>query len=445
MKKTNYLILIFAGLVFPFTGCRKDFLDAKPNKDIVVPTTVKDIQAMLDHYDNLNKNPGAAFIGSDDYFTIESEWNNYNPWQQQLYIWSEEPFMPDDFMFDWNAAYKAISYANTAFEQIKLFPEKDSAEARKLRGTALFFRAYNYFNLAQLFLPTFGERKNDDKGYIPLRLSPDINKKVPFATVDEIYKLIQEDLTQALLLLPETTTLRTRPNKYSAHALLARIYMAAEEYELAKQHAQIVYLSGYKLLDYNTLDLSKPYPVPPLSEEVIIHADLSHDWFNGSYFSLVDSNLYKSYDEYDLRKEVFFETRPSGETYFQGSYKGDFRYFGGIALDEIYLILAETNARLGQISEGINILNKLLEKRWVNGQFTPFTANSETEALTLILEHRRKELAFRGTRWSDLRRLNKDPRFAVTQTRVMQGITYTLEPNSPRYVLPTPPRELELE
>ena len=178
---------------------------------------------------------------------------------------------------------------------------------------------------------------------------------------------------------------------------------------------------------------------------MIIHADLSHDRFNGSYLSLVDSNLYKSYDQYDLRKEAFYETRPGGETYFQGSYKGDFRYFGGIAFDEIYLILAECNARLGQISEGLNVLNKLLEKRWVDGQFTPFTANNETEALTLILEHRRKELAFRGTRWSDLRRLNKDPRFAVTQTRVMQGITYTLEPNSPRYVLPTPPRELELE
>ena len=45
---------------------------------------------------------------------------------------------------------------------------------------------------------------------------------------------------------------------------------------------------------------------------------------------------------------------------------------------------------------------------------------------------------FKGMRWFDLKRLNKDPRFAKTVTHSYFEGTYTLEPNSPHYVLPFP-------
>jgi len=44
----------------------------------------------------------------------------------------------------------------------------------------------------------------------------------------------------------------------------------------------------------------------------------------------------------------------------------------------------------------------------------------------------------RGQRWTDLKRLNKDSRFAVTLSRTVQGTTYTLPPNDPRYALLIP-------
>ncbi|MGI8583213.1 MAG: RagB/SusD family nutrient uptake outer membrane protein, partial [Chitinophagaceae bacterium] len=45
----------------------------------------------------------------------------------------------------------------------------------------------------------------------------------------------------------------------------------------------------------------------------------------------------------------------------------------------------------------------------------------------------RKELVFRGQRWFDLRRLNKDPRFAKTLTRKLNGKITELPANDPRY------------
>jgi hypothetical protein len=82
--------------------------------------------------------------------------------------------------------------------------------------------------------------------------------------------------------------------------------------------------------------------------------------------------------------------------------------------------------------------------RWAKGTFIPFTASSSDDALIQILNERRKELLYRGLRWTDLRRLNKDPRFAITLKRIINGVSYTLPPNDNRYAWPIPDNEIAL-
>lgn len=89
-------------------------------------------------------------------------------------------------------------------------------------------------------------------------------------------------------------------------------------------------------------------------------------------------------------------------------------------------------------------LNNLLQTRWKVGTYINLTAANADTALGLILNERRKELCFRGLRWTDLKRLNKDDRFKVTITRSLNGQTYTLLPNSLRYVLPIDDKEILL-
>jgi hypothetical protein len=68
----------------------------------------------------------------------------------------------------------------------------------------------------------------------------------------------------------------------------------------------------------------------------------------------------------------------------------------------------------------------------------PITVSDPTELLGIILVERRKELLFRGTRLTDLKRLNQDSRFAVTLKRKLNGTLYELSPNDNRYIAQLP-------
>jgi hypothetical protein len=50
--------------------------------------------------------------------------------------------------------------------------------------------------------------------------------------------------------------------------------------------------------------------------------------------------------------------------------------------------------------------------------YIPITAGSSDEASQLILQERRKELLFRGLRWIDIKRLNKEGAGIVLKRKV---------------------------
>ena len=110
---------------------------------------------------------------------------------------------------------------------------------------------------------------------------------------------------------------------------------------------------------------------------------------------------------------------------------------------EIMLIAAEAEARIGDPGLAVQQLNTLRNARIVGN--TPLTAATKEEALVLVLEERRREMPNQGiTRLIDLKRLNKDPRFAKTVTHTFEKEIFTLPANDKRYVLPLPPKVLEI-
>jgi hypothetical protein len=199
-----------------------------------------------------------------------------------------------------------------------------------------------------------------------------------------------------------------------------------------------------KLTDYNAAILGLPKPFTANQDEVIYQAHLlSNTDILDHPECYIDSNLYRSYTDKDLRKSLFFKTNFQGLPVPGYNYTGTILRFAGLATDEIILIKAECEARLGNTDRAMQDLNTLLIKRMKKGSFSALTASSPEEALILVLQERRKELALRGIRWSDIRRINRE-RASVTLTRHCKGQTYTLSGSDARFVLPIPPDVIRL-
>lgn len=437
------LILLFIILFLILSSCKK-LLDEKHLKSLVVPENLDDLQALLDannqmHFSSLDMQELLA----DDYYTTSAYWNSANDENKLSYIWNGDRA----FLSNWSKAYSGpIYYSNVVLDALPTLEikEADKIQSSHIKGSALFHRALAFQQLAQLYCRPYSESAKTDLG-IPLRRTAAIEVKATRSTVQETYDQIIGDLIIALDLLPENSLSPTRPTKAAALGLLARTYLSMRDYENAGKHADLFLKLHPELIDYNEItDIEIPFKRFNIETIFYNNSPAGLSLINSTR-ARIDSNLYLSYDPNDLRRLLFFKgnTGSNVNTYqFQGNYDSDLTrgrpFIGGITTNEIYLIRAESHARAGNKDLALNDLNTLMIKRWKNdGSWILFTASTEEQALKLILIERRKELVFRGLRWSDLRRYNLEGA-NITLKRVLDGVEYNLPPNDLRWVLLLP-------
>lgn len=458
MKKNNLFPQIISILCISITiittSCTKEdnFLNTKPDQALTVPSTLDDYQALLNYEDLFNGYYDPAFgeMSSDEIYVPSDVWERSEAYDRNVYIFANDAYAGSSLTLgsDWMGQYQRIYYANTVLDGLSKIKTntKNQSKYNQIKGTALFFRAWAYYCLVQTFtLPYDKKTANTDLGIV-LRLTPDINAKIKRSSVQQSYDQIFKDLKDALQLLPEKSNIVTQPDKVATLAFLARINLAINNYQDAFKYSDEC-LSKYNVLsDYNTLTPTLATINTSYLPEDLFHASMAN--YNIILFSSarMDTALYALYDKNDLRKTIFFS--PSADkTYlrFRGTYDTYWHNkYTGLATDEMYLIRAECYARDGQTQKSMNDLNTLLAKRYKEGTFIPKTANTPDDALNLVLLERRKELFFRGLRWTDLRRLNSDPRFATTVTHIVNGQKYILEPGSLKYASTIPQLELKL-
>lgn len=388
--------------------------------------------------------PARGAYGSDYYYLPVERWESANEFGRAIYLWDQKAAGFDLHLYDWGGSYSRIFNCNVVLDNIDeaALESLTESDRRYTKGSALFFRGWSFFHLAEIFAPPYDAEQDAPQLGIPLRLSADINDETKRSTLKETYNRIIKDLEHAANMLPTNSAYPIQPNKAIAYGALAKVYLVLGDYKLAADYADSCLAISPDLLDYNTLSPTEPNPFGVFNKEVLLHAAMGNFSTTILYPSvaIVDSNLYGSYAENDLRKLMFFEENKDGTFSFEGNYTGNTSLlFTGIATDEIYLLRAEANARIGKKTEALRDLNSLLEKRWKQGTFEPIAMDNLEDLLTLILEERRKELAFRGgIRWSDIRRLNKDPRFAITLRRKLNGEIFELKPDDPRYTFHIP-------
>ncbi|UAY56025.1 RagB/SusD family nutrient uptake outer membrane protein [Arachidicoccus terrestris] len=438
-------ICFFVTLIFlsVFCSCKK-YLEKSPDKSLTIPHSVGDLRAILDN--NMTMNDGYSSYGalaSDDYFLTDDVYGSLSSnTTLPYYNWGLER-EPTDVRTDWLNAYRRIFCSNIVLE----YSEKvglDGAKRSDLRavmGEALFYRGLTHFQLAQVYALPYNPASASERLGVPLRLTSDFNVKATRPTLQQNYDQIIEDLESAAKFLPKVQSTLLRPNKAAVYAALSNVMLVVQDFKSAAAFSDSCLELQNKLIDYNDIDTSAAIPFPYFNTETIWYADVGYNAVLLPSKALVDSTLYRSYADNDLRKVLYFDSY-NGKVAFNGYYNGGAggnKLYGGFSVDEVYLIKAESEARLGNLSEAVSIINSLCKNRFEKRGYTAFSSSSSKEVVGFILDMRRKELCFRRMcRWIDIRRLNQLGGDKIIPKRIINGKLYELPPDNLHYAFLIP-------
>lgn len=449
MKKVTTILAIC--VVLMLTGCN-DYLDIKPKGD-KIPKTVTDYETLL-NYESVQKvsDTYPTYLTDDVYLpdvaqgTATPGLNSVDQSILNLYLFKKDVFgeaQDDGF---WFASYNRIYYYNTVIDNIMDAEGPSEQQKHSIRAEALISRALEYLYLVNGYAKHYDVRTAETDPGVPLILDEDISKKdLVRASVKDVYAQIQSDLQAALPNLPAQPKGNAfRASKAAGYGILAKMYLYMGNYTEALKAANEVLEINNSLLDL------KKYAVVKVQSS-IGRTNVPQDIDNpeniyikfAPYVYGLSSKVFGSdelislFSEDDMRLQVYFTKNfrniPT-DKYVWAPY---LRANLAVSSPEIYLIAAECEAREGSIERAIALINKLRDNRIKNN--TDIVATDRNDALQKVLEERRRELAMSGmVRYIDLKRLNQESQFAKTVTHVTGEGTFSLEPNSPLYVLPIP-------
>lgn len=452
MKSIKYIVLstALAAAAVSLTSCNSDYLDTKPTESIgesTVFNSLNDVYVALNgiHRQMVAQETGYQCLGGEPGFMMSRDtqaddmtWVT-NTWMTQYLRWSSNmnPTSGYNYSF-WQIYYQWILNANKILNNIDNVPRTDEALYKQIKGEALCIRGWAYHNLVQLYGGRYVAGTANTQLGIPYRVTANA-EPLARSTVEETYKLINEDLDQACQLLEGLDiTLLTHYSDMVAWGLKARVALAMQDYPNAATYAaKSIELAessvhGRKLMSGNELycgfakitdETKEPmYAARTLDDQTVYfysyYAYMSWN-FNATAIrqgvKCINADLYKTMSDTDLRLKWWDptgkESVPSSSFAKQPYQNRKFtatstaNAVGDVAfmrLAEMYLTQAEALARSGNMAKAQEVFTQFQITR-----DPEYKGSNSSELITDIMNSRRIELWAEGFRFYDLKRLGE--------------------------------------
>ncbi|MEG0518015.1 MAG: RagB/SusD family nutrient uptake outer membrane protein [Bacteroidales bacterium] len=428
-----------------------DFLGVLP-KGSKIPISLADYEALLrDEYTCQLTHIAQSINLLNDAFVSTSSLNR-EPLTKANYFWDEAANRIElnnaDEMTYYNS-YAAISIFNLILESAPSATDCTELQRRTLIAQVKVLRSLVYFTLTNFYAQTYDRATAEQKMAVPLILSANVNTPYTQATIAQMYKFIIDNIKESITDLPEKSVTIIHPNQGSAYALLARVYLQQQEYDLALLNAEEALKHNSALYDWveyynkNKAQIENPSSyvstVSPAGYDNVENYYYRH---GSKYVAMIESNVLVEraarFEAADARFAAKYKIKTVGaDTYYASTTRGFFNN-GGITTPEVYLIKAECLARSGKLSEAMDALNTVRIKRILPAKYVALTASTIEEAITYIRRTKDNEMMFGIVAFGDARRYNKDPKYAVTLRKVVAGKEYTLSPTSHLWTMPFP-------
>jgi hypothetical protein len=327
----------------------------------------------------------------------------------------------------WSGFYSSIALCNIILDKIDAI-EMDETKKNYRKGEMKFLRAWAYFHLVRFF------------GGVPLTLSEmttvDELYTLGRESVDNIYESIISDLNDAKELLPSIAE-RGRATKAAVLAMLCEIYLTKKDYSNAKtelgeivknasvyglslmgtyenifdpeseaNNTEVIFAVQYMSGGYGTGNDFMTYFLPHSSVSVALY-----NYSGGGGYCLVTQDLYDSFEQGDLRKDLIAKVEEKN-VYYTTKYIDLTRSTGNSDLDndwivyrlaDVKLMYAETLNETGNTQEALEQMNEIRRRAGL----TDKAGLSKSEVTLAIEQERRAELNFEGHRWFDLIRTDR--------------------------------------
>ncbi|UMQ40238.1 RagB/SusD family nutrient uptake outer membrane protein [Chryseobacterium sp. Y16C] len=318
-------------------------------------------------------------------------------------------------LFIWSLLYSTINNMNNVLARIDGV-EGSQEKKNQVKGQAKALRAFCYLNLASFY--QFSYLKDKTALTVPIYTEPtttgSVGKKK--ASLEEIYTLIKSDLTDADQLLQNySRNNKDKIDRSVVNGLLARAYLNTGDWTKAAASAKIA-RNGYALMTAEKYkdgfnDISNGEWIwghgqtqEQSGESYAFHfLDVSS---SGSYYYsfMADPYFKDLFDTNDIRYSLFsWDGNPGREGLLRYA---KFKFKANLIADivymraaEMYLIEAEAEARNGNVTNAVTVLNQLKSARNAN-QYSGSLA--QNEVIKEVLIERRKELFGEGFSLSDI-------------------------------------------
>jgi hypothetical protein len=442
--KISSLIVGLAAVVLTGTSCKKDYLETVPTTAVAASSVLESVANATAALNGIHRsmymryNDQGTFgfgsvmlynecLGEDYVFSGQS-----NGWFLTNYRWLDHRNANGNAYFPYQFFYRIISNANVLIAGIDKTPGAD-VEKNAIKGQALAYRGWAYFNLVQLYGRRF-ERGNANAGDgVPLVLTPTTEPK-PRASVAEVYKQVNDDLTAAENLLANA---RPRADKSNLNVnivrgIIARVALTQQDWVLAATKANqarqgFALMNGAQQLE-GFSNWSNPewmWGSSQIDDQTeFFTAFLAYISYNYNSTNIrtnpkcISRTLYNTMDATDVRRALWVPVPTAANTiippggnrapFMNQKFRakdfansvGDMPYMRAA---EMFLIEAEALARDGRDAQAATVFATFMASR-VPGYVRPTATGNAL--ITLIMNSRRIELWGEGFRFLDLKRLN---------------------------------------
>ena len=344
----------------------------------------------------------------------------------------------------WELCYKNIYTFNAIANGVMDSKDGTEAQKRAIRAEARISRAWMHFVLAQQFCPPYSEATADQPSIPIVTTANSMETNFQRATMKQLYDFIVNEMEESCPDLPDVTEHNMRVYKSTGYALLGKLYWMMGEYKKAIEPLRIAYErmktdnKTIHLRDFNELEEKYDYqelsPTQLYNENTSGNCLLPYCWGNpeilwvkqnGGFLSIyywrsaglvsyyLTPETYALFDEYDLRRNLIPTKDKDGNAtpYPVGCIRNSTENYG-VDLPEIYLALAECEAREGSQDNARQLLEEFRSYRMRTGhEAVPASVQSKDDLVKFCVDEEHREWAGRVQTVWNLRRLWNDPLF----------------------------------